>query len=306
MLAVVLLWAVNNVGMKVGIAVVPPLAFVFARFAVVIAVVWVWIGWRRMPVRIAPRDFPLFALVGFTGFGAYNVLIAIGFERTSAFSAALLISLGPVCTMILARLIGLERPTLWQWLATALALLGVLVFVGDKLHGEGLGVAASGDLIIIAAAPLFGIYGLAVRPLTARYGATVTTAWAVTVGLATIAPWSLPAAADVAWGDLAPPIWGSVVYAAVASMLIGYTLMAWAITRSGVARTAPYLLLVPVGTGIISALLLGESFGPLKIVGAAMVLTGIALVRLLGRPVVAGRALAPPATPRVVVARGEG
>jgi O-acetylserine/cysteine efflux transporter len=89
-------------------------------------------------------------------------------------------------------------------------------------------------------------------------------------------------------------------------MLIGYTLMAWAITRSGVARTAPYLLLVPVGTGIISALLLGESFGPLKIVGAAMVLTGIALVRLLGRPVAAGRALAPPAPPRVVVASGEG
>jgi drug/metabolite transporter (DMT)-like permease len=164
MLAVVLIWAVNNISMKVTMTVLPPLAFVLGRFVVVIALVWTWVYWRGIPARIAGRDLPLLLLVGFTGFGAYNALIAIGMSRTSAFSSALLISLGPVFTLILARLIGSERPTTGQWLATALALSGVLVFVGDKLHAEGFGVAASGDLIIAVAAPLFAIYSLAVRP----------------------------------------------------------------------------------------------------------------------------------------------
>ena len=306
MLAVVLMWAVNNIGMKITVAVLPPLAFVFARFAIVIAVVWGWVIWRRMPAALAARDLPLLALVGLTGFGAYNALFTIGVQRTSAFSAALLVSLGPVCTLILARLLGIEHPSLTQWLAVGLALLGVLVFVADKLHGEGFGAAASGDLLIASAAPLFAIYNMAARPLTARYGATVTTGWAVTAGLVMIAPWSLPAAAGVAWGEVPLAAWAAVVFAAVFSMLIGYTLLSWAISRSGVARTSPYLFLVPVVTGIISALALGETFGPLKIAGAAMVLAGTALVRLLGRrptePARAGVVL--PIPPRVVVRGG--
>ena len=83
MLAVVLMWAVNNIGMKITVAVLPPLAFVFARFAIVIAVVWGWVIWRRMPAALAARDLPLLALVGLTGFGAYNALFTIGVQRTS-------------------------------------------------------------------------------------------------------------------------------------------------------------------------------------------------------------------------------
>ena len=306
MLAVVLMWAANNILIKVTVDILPPLPYVVGRFVIVIALVWGWIAWRRMPARIAMTDRPLLLVAGVCGFGAYNALFTVGIQRTSAFSAALLISLGPIFTMFLARILGQDHPTTAQWLATGLAAAGVLVFVGDKLRAEGFGSAATGDLLTLVAALLFAVYSLAARPLTARYGAVVTTAWAVVIGLLAIAPWGIGPALSQSWLALPLPVWGSLVYAAAISMLIGYSLWAWAMNRSGVARTAPYLFLIPVATGIMSAAALGESFTPAKVGGAMMVLAGTTLVRVLGR-----RAAAPAsavnetsAPPETALARG--
>jgi drug/metabolite transporter (DMT)-like permease len=283
MLAVVLMWAANNILIKVTVDVLPPLPYVAGRFVIVIALVWVWIAWRRLPARIAFADWPLLILTGVCGSGAYNALFTVGIQRTSAFSAALLISLSPIFTMLLARMLGQDHPTPAQWLATALAAAGVLVFVGDKFRAAGFGSAAVGDLLSLVSALLFAIYSLAARPLTARYGALVTTAWAVVIGLAAISPWALGPALRESWLALPIPVWGALVYAAAISMLIGYSLWSWAMARSGVARTAPYLFLIPVATGILSAVALGEAFTPAKIGGAMMVLAGTTLVRILGR-----------------------
>ncbi len=260
------------------------------RFLIVIALVWTWIAWRRLPVRIALPDWPLLLVAGVCGFGIHNALFTIGMQHTSAFSAALLLSLSPIFTMLLARVIGMEHPTSAQWLVTGLAAAGVLVFVGDKLRAGGLGSAAVGDLLSLVSAFIFAVYSMAARPLTARYGALVTTAWAVVVGLAAVVPWGLGPALREPWLALPLPAWGSLFYAAAVSMLIGYSLWAWAMNRGGVARTAPYLFLVPVATGIMSALALGEVFTPARIAGALMVLAGTTLVRVLGRSVVTAAA----------------
>jgi drug/metabolite transporter (DMT)-like permease len=306
MLSVVLLWAANNILIKVTVDVLPPLPFVVGRFLIVIALVWAWIAWRRLPARIALPDWPLLLVAGVCGFGIHNALFTISMQHTSAFSAALLLSLSPIFTMLLARVIGMEHPTSAQWLATGLAAAGVLVFVGDKLRVGGFGTAALGDLLSLVSAFIFAVYSLAAKPLTARYGALVTTAWAVVVGLLVVAPWGFGPALDEAWLELPLPVWGALVYAAVVSMLIGYSLWSWAMNRGRVARTAPYLFLIPVATGIISAVALGEHFTPVKIGGALMVLAGTTLVRVLGRRVVAPAATSEDvsAPAAVAVARG--
>ena len=304
MLAVVLMWAANNILIKVTVDVLPPLPYVVGRFLIVIVLVWAWIAWRGMPARIATADWPLLLLVGVCGFGAYNALFTVGIQRTSAFSAALLLSLSPIFTMLLARMLGQDHPTPAQWLATGLAAAGVLVFVGDKLRAEGFGAAATGDFLSLVSAFLFAVYSLAARPLTARYGAMVTTAWAVVIGLVAVAPWALGPALRQPWLALPLPVWGSLFYAAAVSMLIGYSLWAWAMNRSGVAMTAPYLFLIPVATGIMSAVALGEVFTPARIGGALLVLAGTTLVRVLGRRVVSPAALpADGSTPAIALAR---
>lgn len=288
MLAIVVMFAMNNVFIKVAVAELAPLPFVVARFSIVLVLVWAWIAWRRIPARIAASDVPTLILGGVSGFAIVNTFVTIGMTRTSAFSVALLMNLSPVFTLMIARLLGLERPNPAQWLSVAIALTGVFIFIGGSLPETDTERAIVGDILALIAAFAFAIYSFVARPIVVRYGAMVNTGWSVSIGMVAIAPWGFPASLEQSWSTLSPAVWGTLFYAGAIAMLAGYTLWSWAVARAGVSRTAPYLFLVPVGTGIISALFLGEEFTAGKLAGAALVLTGTAGVRLLGERMTGG------------------
>jgi drug/metabolite transporter (DMT)-like permease len=60
---------------------------------------------------------------------------------------------------------------------------------------------------------------------------------------------------------------------------VAWTLWSWVSARIGVARPAMYMVLTPLVSGVTAWLLLGEEFSPLKLVGAAVVLSGLVLAR---------------------------
>lgn len=281
MLAVVLIWAGNNVVVKGALAELDPLAYVVGRFAIVVALLFAWLAPRRTLAVPRRADLPRYLFVGLTGYALYNALFTVGLANTSVFSVALLVSMGPVFTLLIASVLGMERVRLGQWVGVVLATAGVALFVGDKLGG-GIPYQPLGDGLSLLAAVLFAAYSIATGPLVARYGAPAATGWSALTGLLLILPVAWPAAVAQDWRGLSPGAVASLVYASAVSMLVGYTLWTWAIGRRGVARTTPYLFLIPVVTGAFSAVVFGEQFGPLKIAGAACVLTGTTLVRLLG------------------------
>lgn len=286
MLLVALVWAGNNLIVKDAVGAIAPLAYVLGRFAIVVALLFPWLRWRGTSLRVRRADWPPLLLSGLSGFAVYNALFTVGLARTSAFSVALLVSLGPVCTLLLAAGLGLERIRAEQWLGVVVAVAGVALFVGDKVAS---GAPAAGDALGLLAAVSFSVYSLATRPLVARYGSPVVTAWSALVGLVAVLPFALPATLRQDWIGIGVWGWGALLYSSALSMLAAYTVWGWAIGRRGLGRTVPYLYLVPVVTGVAAALVLDEPFGPAKLVGAALVLAGLGLTRGVNR-----RSLAPP------------
>ena len=234
-------------------------------------------GRRIVPPALA--DLPRFLFAGLFGYAVYNALFTFGLDRTSVFSVALLVSLGPIFTLLLAALLRTDRVRLGQWVGVALATAGVALFVMAKSRAAG-PYDPSGDLLSLLAAFLFAAYSLATRPLVARYGAAPATAWSALIGLACILPLAWPSVERQDWAGLSFRSWGSLFYASAISMLAGYTLWTWAIDRRGAARTAPYLFLIPIVTGALAALVFGERLGPVELAGATLVLAGTAIVRL--------------------------
>jgi drug/metabolite transporter (DMT)-like permease len=286
MLVVVLVWAANNLVVKGALSELDPLAYVAGRFAIVAALLFGWMAAKRRIVPPAPGDLPRFLFAGLFGFAVYNALFTIGLDRTSVFSVALLVSLGPIFTLLLAALLRMDRVRLGQWAGVALATAGVALFVAAKSRAAG-PYDPTGDLLSLLAAFLFAAYSLATRPLVARYGAAPATAWSALIGLACILPVAWPSVLRQDWADLSLRSWGSLVYASAISMLAGYTLWTWAIEQRGAARTAPYLFLIPIVTGVLAALFFGERLGPVEMAGAGLVLAGTAVVRLAAaRPAV--------------------
>jgi len=277
MLLVALIWAGNNVLTKSVLNVrLSPYTYVALRFAIVVTLLFGWLIWRGADLRIRREDYGQFFLTGITGFAAYNLLFTVGLSRTSAFSSAIIVSLGPVFTLLLASTLKLERVRPVQWLGVAFAFAGAAVFVGEKLAA---GRPALGDVLNLLAAFSFAIYGLATRPIVRTYGSPLMTAWSVLIGLIAVFPITLPALLREDWGGIGAQGWIAVLYAGALSMLVAYTLWGWAIGRRGVGRTVPYLYLIPVITGVLAFLFLDESFGTAQLAGAALIFAGVALAR---------------------------
>ena len=281
MLAVVAIWAANNVITKTALdAGLAPSTYVGVRFALVAVILWGYLLLRREPVRIRRSDLPRFIVSGLSGFAIYNMLFVIGLAHTSAFSAAILISLAPVFMLVIAAVLGLERVLPLQWLGVALSLLGVAIFIGDKLLA---GKPAFGDLLNVAAALCFAIYGLTTGSLVHRYGPSATTAWSVTVGLIGILPFTARTLLTEDWSAIGRIGWAAMVYAAVISMMLAYSLWGWAIARTGSGRSVPYLFLIPVLTGIFAIIFRGDHLEAAQVVGGAIALGGVAIARLAAR-----------------------
>jgi drug/metabolite transporter (DMT)-like permease len=280
-LLAVAIWGTSFPLQKIALDEIDPLAFTFVRYLGMIALGWSVLLWRRAhghPLEVSRADLPRLALTGVLGYSIYIVLSTVGLARTTAFSTALLTGTAPPCAVLLAAALGVEPMRRGQFAGMVVALLGVAVFMGEKLSGA-LPQASGGDLLSLVGAFFFGAYSVAQKPLLDRYAVPVMMAYTCTAGAIPVLLLAAPAALAQDWRPVSPAAWLSLGWTIVVPVYLAWSIWAWAIARAGVGRTSVFMFLVPVAGGIVSRLLFGETFDPLKLAGAALILAGLALGR---------------------------
>lgn len=183
-----------------------------------------------------------------------------------------------------------ERPRRGFWVALPIVLVGIwlLAAVGEPVardgnvpFGVGLGVVAgisyAVSLVVLRLSRARGTASSAVGVL-----------WSLTLGATAVT-----GAVAVARGVAGPAGWpadGWLAALAIGSQVVGWLLLTSAIHRLPAAATSVALLLQPVLALVWGALLLGEPVGRLQVLGAAIVLIGVALAHAAVR----GIRVAPP------------
>ncbi len=276
-LTVVALWASTFIVTKAAFAEVSALAFTFARFAAMTLLAFaVLLVRRRGPERRVRRaDWGRFALAGLSGYTFYQLGFVLGLDRTSPFSSSLLIAMVPLFTVLILALAGESTPRR-GWIGLGIAVVGVVLFLADKRGEAG---TLLGDGLSLGAAVAFAVYGIVNRPLVAAYPPETYTAYTVLTGSVPLLLIAAPDAAAQDWGAVSVQGWLGIAYMVVLPVYVAYMLWNWAIARRGVAAATSFSLLVPVVSGALSALVFAEGFGLTKLLGAALVLGGLVVVR---------------------------
>jgi drug/metabolite transporter (DMT)-like permease len=97
-------------------------------------------------------------------------------------------------------------------------------------------------------------------------------------------PLTFPYIADLRAANTGPVVWAAIFWALVVCSFVGWLLWTWVNSVRGVARSAPFMYLMPPVAGVMAWLTLGETFTWLKIAGAAITMAGVAYAQFGGRP----------------------
>ena len=284
-LALILVWGANFTVQKAIFSALSPGGFLFVRYLIMPVAATVLLCFRfgtKWP-RVSRADAWALLRLGLVGHLLHVGLATYGIYWSTAFSSSLILACGPVFTLLILHWHGDEKLTRGSIAGVAVACLGVLVFLSDKLSG-GHWQAGAGDLVLLVAASFFSYYTVASKPFIERLGGVTVMTYAVLLGSAPVVAFSLPAGLAVVWGDVSPAIWVGTVYAVIVSAFLGWLVWGWINAVRGVARTAPLMYLMPPVAGLVAWALTGERYSAVKIGGAALTLAGVALAQFTSAP----------------------
>jgi len=268
---VVLAWGSNFTAMKLALQEVPPFLFVGLRFAVLLPLLAVL-------KRPAVPWWKIVAVGALINMGQFAFLFAALAADATAGMASLLIQMQVPLTILMSVLIFGERLLPMQVAGLLVAMAGLGVFAlsaGGNVTLTGLGLILMGALC-------WALGNLVLR----RMGPVNTLAlfvWASLVPPLPMLALSMMVETPTPFATLAAmtlPGWGAVLYVALASTALGYTLWGALLARHPASTVTPFALLIPVVGVAVSGLILGERPGPSDWVGGAVILAGLAMIQI--------------------------
>jgi drug/metabolite transporter (DMT)-like permease len=278
----VALWSTGFVGAKYGLPYAEPFTFLGVRLVVAAALLALLALAMRSaapPSRAQSGHAVVAGVLLHAGYlGGVFYAISLGIP---AGVAAVIVSLQPVLTALLATRLLHERPTRRQWLGLVLGVAGVALVVGPGIalsagSAEPLSVAGLAACVVALAS------GTAGTLYQKRNGDEVPLVWGTAVQYAAAAALLLVVAAGtermtIRWT-------GEFVLALVWLVLVlslGAVLLLLLLLRRGTAAGVSSLFyLVPPAVAVEAYLLFREELSALSLVGIGVTAAGVALVVL--------------------------
>ncbi|WP_455384643.1 DMT family transporter [Acidihalobacter prosperus] len=273
-----LFWAGNFVLARAVHASVPPIGLAFWRWltVAVFVVPWGWNELRRQWPLMRSRPMLMLAL-GVFSVGAFNTLIYIGVQTTSAVNALLLISATPVFILLLAPLILGNRMLLRQALGVLVSAAGVLLVLS---HGNFATIADlgrhTGSLWVLAGVFSWALYSVLLRRLPQGIGGRGLFSATVIVGVVVLLPFYLGETfVQHRPVHVNTTLLLTVAYVAVFASVLAYLFWNRAVAMVGAEQSGVFIHLMPAFGLILSALLLGEQITAADLFGLALILCGL-------------------------------
>jgi drug/metabolite transporter (DMT)-like permease len=286
---IVVVWAVNFIAAKIGLAHLPALAL--ASFRVVVAgavMVPIYLFCSRLPtfseaavVRqrgFSGRDFWTFLYLGFFGVTVNQMCFTLGLHYTKVSHAAVIVGLGPIYILFLAVLLQLEHATWRKATGMAIALTGVAVLASENglsVHSASL----EGDAITMTGSIGFAMYVVLGKRVATKYDTLTMTAFNHFAGALMVLPLAIHEARILyATGNLRSVPWqgwAAMLYMAVFSSALAYVFYFWLLRYLEASQLSAFTYLLPVLATLLGILWLGEKGSWRQLFGGVLALSGV-------------------------------
>ncbi|HVO71050.1 MAG TPA: DMT family transporter [Aggregatilineaceae bacterium] len=281
LLLAVTCWGINFVVVKAAVDVLPPFVVNLVRFSIGTLLVAIILVRSGEPVLLARDQWLPMAGVAFLANVVYQALFTYGLRNTTVANNVLILSTGPLWVVVYNVLRKQERIARGGVIGVLVALSGVVLVVVSRYAG-GLGLGGStllGDSLTLCASIAWAFNVVVTRHMMRANSVLATTFWTFAFGTFFQALVAFPDLIHLNWSLLTPGLLASLTFSGVCAIALAN--LAWnrGIKHIGMTRTSVYANLQPIIAASTAIVFLREPFSPWLVVGTALVLVGLWLVR---------------------------
>ena len=203
-------------------------------------------------------------------------LFTVGLNYTTSNHSAVLIAVGPIIILLLARAMKLEAFTAAKVVGMAISFVGVYLLEteqGSPAHSPLL----MGDIITFGGVIGFAIYAVLGKRVVAQYDAIALNTFNCVAAALLLLPLTIRQVIHLDWQSVGLGGWLGMIYMAVGSSVAAYTIFYWVLRYMTASRVGAVSYFQPVIVILLSMAFLGERPSRLLLEGTALVLLGVFL-----------------------------
>ena len=275
-----LLWGGNFVFSKFLVGHASPITLTTLRWIMAVLILFP-IVWKteKNPIPTKGSVFPLF-LMGLLNVVLFNIFQFLAIERTSSTNVGLISTLNPISIALFSLVLLHEKIKPLQFISMLISLMGVLIVLskGDvnrilSFHFN------SGDLWMIAAVVIWGIYSICSKWVMNKMSALMATFYSGVFGVLTLLPFNI---ANFELTNVNAPFLGALLYSGVVSTVVCMVLWNMGVQKIGATRSGIFLNFNPIFTAILAFFFLGEKMTWTELGGSIIVIIGCFLFSFIG------------------------
>ena len=282
----VLFWAGNFVLARSLVDILPPFSMAGMRWTLAFLILLPFVfNHVKRDWRLLLKHWKIVSILSLFGVAAFNCLIYLGVQKTTATNATLLQSAIPIMVLLVCVFVYRERLSKRQLMGVFSSFVGVLFIISEGKFSTMLSLQLNiGDLWILAAVTCWTIYSILLRYKPVQISGLSLLAANIFIGNLLIYPFGYlelfyweGQTFSLAQFTLTQDIVIATLYLAVFPSLLSYLFWNRAVAEVGAAKASLFIHLLPVFGTILAAIFLDEQPQNFHFIGIGLIFSVIYL-----------------------------
>lgn len=285
LMLVQLLFGLNFAASKIILAHFPPVLWSSVRMGAAAILMFIS-SFIFVPKEQRKFDFDFLSktfFYGFFGMVLSQTFFMIGLSNTTTTNGAILNTLIPIFTLVVAIILGKERLTVNRAFGFIVAVMGVLVLRNFE-DFQSTGATMKGDVFMILNCISLSVFFTISRDFLKNQSAYWVTAWMCLFGAIVIGAFSFNDMHLLIDTTFDETLGGAIIYNIIGATLLTYFLNSWTLKRVSASSVAVFIYLQPVIAVLFAWLVQNELPTTRSLVSIIFIFTGV-MIGVVQRPV---------------------
>jgi drug/metabolite transporter (DMT)-like permease len=274
--AMLAMWSFNYVAAKTALRYFDGLTLAAFRIEIAGLILLPIYFLRRNRSRLTRHDVWTLSYLGWL-LCANQLFFTVGLAYTTSGHSAMILAIGPILVLLLARAMKIEALTTAKIVGMALAFTGAAILAAENGFDLRRSPTLSGDLITLLGTTCFTFYVVLSKKVASKYESVEMNAVNFFASGIVLMPLAIFLAVHLDWKSVPWEGWMGLLYMAAISSVAAYTLFYWALRYMEASRVAAVNYFQPVGAILVAALFLGEVPTRHLLLGGVLILLGVYL-----------------------------